>query len=154
MLCTMGFKKILAAVNGSKTDEEVVQLACALAMRNKAKVFVTYVIELDRSLPLDAEDKSALAKGEQALDTAENCAGQCDYEISTDLLQARAVGPAIVNEAAERGADLIIMGMDYKTRFGEFSMGDISPYVLKHAPCRVLLLREPMTSTVVAPPKM
>lgn len=148
----MAFKKILAAVNGSHVDEEVVGLACALAIRDRAKVFVTYVIQLDRSLPLDAEDKSAVAKGERALDAAETYAGRWDYEISTDLLQARAIGPALVNEAAEKGVDVIILGMDYKTRFGEFSLGDVAPYVLKHAPCCVLLLREPAISPAVATP--
>lgn len=148
----MAFKKILAAVNGTRVDEEIVGLACALAVRDKAKVFVTYVIQLDRALPLDAEDKSAVAKGERALDAAEAYAGRWDYGISTDLLQARAVGPALVNEAAEKGVDIIIMGMDYKTRFGEFSLGDVAPYVLKHAPCRVLLLREPAVSPEVAVP--
>lgn len=148
----MAFKKILAAVNGTRVDEEIVGLACALAVRDKAKVFVTYVIQLDRALPLDAEDKSAVAKGERALDTAEAYAGRWDYEISTDLLQARAIGPALVNDAAEKGADIIIMGMEYKTRFGEFSLGDVAPYVLKHAPCRVLLLREPAVSSIVTVP--
>lgn len=138
----MIFKKVLVAVNGSKTDPEVVQLACALAKPAKGRVYITYVIELDRSLPLDAEDKSAVDRGEHALDAAESCAAECDFEINTDLLQARAAGPALVNEAIERGADVILLGMDYKTKFGEFSLGDIAPYVLKHSPCKVMLLRE------------
>lgn len=145
----MDFKKILVAVKGSRTDSEVVNLACALAKLSKGKVFVTYVIELERTLPLDAEDKSAVDRGEQTLDAAELCAKDCNYEINTDLLQARAVGPAIVNEATERGADLILMGMDYKTRFGEFSLGDIAPYVLRHAPCTVMLVHEPFPETPV-----
>jgi len=148
----VAFKKILVAVNGTNVDEEIVGLACALAIRDKAQVFVTYVIQLDRSLPLDAEDKAAVARGERALDAAEAYAERWDCEISTDLLQARAVGPALVNEAAEKAADLLIIGMDYKTRFGEFSLGDIAPYVLKHAPCRVLLLREPAVSPVITGP--
>jgi nucleotide-binding universal stress UspA family protein len=143
----MDFKRILVAINGTKIDDEVVQLACELARPSKGKVYVTYVIQLDRTLPLDAEVEPAVEKAERALSAAEHCAADYKYKVSTDLLQARAVGPALVNEAAERSADLIILGMSYKTRFGEFSLGDIAPHVLKHALCYVMILREPFSST-------
>ncbi|MCL0055984.1 universal stress protein [Dehalococcoidia bacterium] len=141
----MEFKRILVPVNGSKVDDDVIRLACQLARRSKGKVYVTYVIQLERTLSLDVEVKSEVDRGEEALDAAECCAENCGYEVITDLLQARAVGPALVNEAAERSIDLIIIGLGYKTRFGEFSLGDIVPYVLKNAPCRVILLREPVS---------
>ncbi|MDD5094914.1 MAG: universal stress protein [Dehalococcoidia bacterium] len=142
------FKKILVPVNGTKVDEDVIRLACSLARRSKGRVYVTYVIQLERTLPLDAEVKSEVDRGEEALDKAERYAEDCDYEIDTGLLQARAVGPALVHETTERDIDLMIIGIGYKTRFGEFSMGDIVPYVLKNAPCRVMLLREPVFSPV------
>jgi len=65
-----------------------------------------------------------------------------DYEIETDVLQAREAGPAIVDEAVERDIDLILMGVTYKRRFGQFSLGSVVPYVLKNAPCRVILYHE------------
>ncbi|MFA4836804.1 MAG: universal stress protein, partial [Dehalococcoidia bacterium] len=133
------------AVNGSRADGDIIQLACRLAKRSKGKVYVTYVIQLERTLPLDAEVKSEVDKAEEALDKAERYAADFDYAVSTDLLQARAVGPALVNASRERDADLIIVGINYKTRFGEFSMGDIVPYVLKNAFCRVMILREPLS---------
>jgi nucleotide-binding universal stress UspA family protein len=51
----MGPKKVLVPINGTKADEEAVKLACRLAKRTKGKVYVTYVIQVDRTLPLDAE---------------------------------------------------------------------------------------------------
>jgi len=62
-----------------------------------------------------------------------------DWEVETDVLQAREVGPAIVDEAVERGVDLIVMGISYKQRFGQFSLGNVAPYVLKNSPCPVML---------------
>jgi nucleotide-binding universal stress UspA family protein len=144
----MEFKRILVPVNGSKVDDNVIQLACQLARRSRGKVYVTYVIQLERTLSLDVEVKSEVDRGEEALDAAECCAEKCDYEVSTDLLQARAVGPALVNEAVERSIDLIVIGLDYKTRFGEFSLGEVVPYVLKNAPCPVIVLREPVSPKV------
>jgi nucleotide-binding universal stress UspA family protein len=62
--------------------------------------------------------------------------------MDTDLLQAREPGPAIVDLTKERGADLIIIGIDYKTRFGQFDLGNVVPYILKNAPCRVILYHQ------------
>lgn len=138
----MEFKKILVAINGTRTDEEIIPIACDLAKKHKGTVLVSYVIHMERTLPLDAEVKEAVDKAEEALSTAECCAENCNYEISTDLLQARAIGPALIDEAVERNVDLIIIAMEYETRFGEFTLGEIAPYVLKNAPCHVLLWRE------------
>lgn len=140
----MRLKKVLVPVDGSTVDEEAVSLSCKLAKKSGGKVYVTYVIQVDRTLPLDAEVKAEIARGERVLDTAERIAEEQDYNVDTDLLQAREIGPAIVDEAIERGVDLIMMGVSYLKKFGEFSLGETVPYVLKNAPCWVLICREPI----------
>lgn len=140
----MKLRKILVGVNGNVTDREAVTLACQLAKKEKGKVFAIYVIEVRRTLPLDAEIEPEIGKGEEVLDRAQRAAEEAGYEIETELLQAREVGPAVVDEAVERGVDLVIVGLTYKKRFGEFNLGRVAPYVLKNAPCRVWLCREPV----------
>jgi len=135
----------LVAISGKDADVEAVKLACDLAKKSKAKVHVVYVIEVKRSLPLDAVIEPEIEKAEKVLTRAEDIASDRDYEVETDLIQAREVGPAIVDEAMERDADLILMGVTYKKRFGTFSLGRVIPYVLEEAPCRVLLCREPVS---------
>lgn len=137
--------RILVPVNGNPTDREVVSLACQVGKRNKAQVIALFVIEVKRTLPLDVELPGEVAKGEQILEQAERTAEDWDLEIQTELLQARDVGTSIVDEAIERGVDLIIMGITYKKRFGEFDLGKTAPYVLKNAPCRVWVVREAMS---------
>ena len=67
-------------------------------------------------------------------------------ELEPVLLQARDVGAAIVDETIERGADLLVVGLPYRKRFGgEFAIGRTIPYVLQSAPCAVWVVREPMT---------
>jgi len=78
------------------------------------------------------------------LANVEKIAEVMDCQVETEILQARETGPAIVDEAVERGVDMIIMGLEYKKPFGEFDMGDTVPYILRNAPCRVLLWRGPM----------
>jgi nucleotide-binding universal stress UspA family protein len=140
----MKLEKILVAISGKGSDVDAVGLACDLAKKSKAKVFVVYVIEVRRSLPLDAVIDSEIQAAEEALANAEDIASDKDYEVETDLIQARDAGPAIVDEAMEKEVDLILIGFTYKKRFGVFSLGRVIPYVLEEAPCRVLLYRQPI----------
>ncbi len=141
----MRLERILVAINGRDADVEAVKLACDLSKKSKAKVYVVYVIEVKRSLPLDAVIESEIEKAEKVLTRAEDIAADRDCEVETDLVQAREVGPAIVDEAMEREVDLVLMGVTYKKSFGIFSLGRVIPYVLEESPCRVLLCREPMS---------
>ena len=51
----MKFYRILVAVDGGDADKDAIQLACRLARETKGKVFVVHIIEVKRSLPLNAE---------------------------------------------------------------------------------------------------
>jgi nucleotide-binding universal stress UspA family protein len=138
----MEFHKILVPVIGTEADEEAMRLACRLAKRDKGKILAIYSIKVKRDLPLDAEIESEIEKAEYILDHIEMVAEEQDYEVDTDVLQAREAGPAIIDEVVERGVDLILMGIKHKTRFGQFSLGHVVPYVLKNAPCPVILYQE------------
>jgi nucleotide-binding universal stress UspA family protein len=137
------FHNILVPVIGTEADEEAIKLAGRLAKKDKGKVCAVCVITVKRTLPLDAEIESEIRKAEGILDHIESVAEEEDYEIETDLLQAREAGLAIVDEAVEREVDLILMGVTYGRRFGQFSLGNVVPYVLKNAPCRVILYHQP-----------
>jgi len=136
------FNKILVPVIGTEADDEAIRLACQLAKKGKSKIWAVYVIAVNRALPLDADIEPEIKKAEEILDHAEICAEEQGCEIETDLLQAREAGPTIVDEAVEREVDLIVMGVEYKRRFGQFSLGSVVPYVLKNAPCRVILYHQ------------
>lgn len=135
----MEFHKILVPVVGTEADDEAMRLACRLAKKDKGKIWSVYVINIKRSLPLNAEIEPEIKKAEGILDHMEMVAEEQDYEVETDVLQAREAGPAIIDEAVERGIDLILMGVRYKQRFGQFSLGNVVPYVLKNSPCPVML---------------
>jgi len=140
----MEFHRILTPVSGQDADEEAIKLACQLGKRSKAKICVVYVIQIKRALPLDAESESEIQKGEKVLDWAKGIAKERGYKVETELLQARDIGHAIVDEIMERNIDLLVMGGPYRRQFGEFTFGDIAPYVLKEAPCHLVLYREPI----------
>jgi nucleotide-binding universal stress UspA family protein len=138
----MEFHRILVPVTGTEADEEAVRLACRLAKRDKANILAVYVIPIDRTLPLDAEMAGEVETAEAVLDRMEGVAAEESCSMETDLLQAREAAPTIVDEAVEREVDLILMGASYQRRFGQFSLGNTIPHVLKHAPCRVILFHQ------------
>ncbi len=138
----MEFHKILVPISGTEADEEAMKLACRLAKKDKGKIWAVYVITVQRILPLDAEIEPEIQKAEGILDHMEMIAEEQDYELEAEALQAREAGPAIIEEAVERGVDLIVMGVKYKRRFGQFSLGNVVPYVLKNSPCPVILYHQ------------
>jgi nucleotide-binding universal stress UspA family protein len=138
----MEFHRILVPAGGTEADEEAMRLACWLAKKAKGKIWAVYVVTVKRSLPLEAEIESEIRKAEGILDHIESVAEEQDYEVETDIIQAREAGPAIIDEAVERNIDLILMGIKYKRRFGQFSLGNVVPYVLKNAPSPVILYHQ------------
>jgi nucleotide-binding universal stress UspA family protein len=139
----MKLDKILVAARGNGADQVAVELACKIGKKSKAKIFIVYVIEVNRSLPVDATIKPDMELAEKVLLEAEEYAQENDFDVETEIMQARDVGPAIIEVARQQNVDIIIMSMNYKKRFGSFTMGNAVPHVLEEAPCRVLICREP-----------
>jgi nucleotide-binding universal stress UspA family protein len=53
----------------------------------------------------------------------------------------RPVGEAILDEAAEQGADLIVMGVYSRSRLRELLLGGVTKHILEHATLPVLMMR-------------
>ena len=136
------FRRILVPVTGTEVDDETIRMACWISKRDKSRLIAMYVITIKRSLPLEAEVESETRRGEELLDRMVKIAESEECQLETDLLQAREVAPAIIDEAGERKIDLIVMGAKYQWRFGQFSLGNIVPYILKNAPCQVMLFSQ------------
>ncbi len=137
--------KVLVSVSGDESDETVVGLACNLWRKKKVEIDIVYIIEVKRALPLDAELEADTQKGEEILRRAERMVREQDCKTETALLQAREAGPAIVQEAVDRGVDAIVLGLSHKARFGKYATNDTVDYVLKNAPCHVIVYRSPVS---------
>lgn len=133
--------RYLVPVHGDAMDDVTVALACDLARLHKAEVWVLYVIQVARRLPLDAYVPEETTRGEAVLARVEEIGRGRKVPTHGEILQARDVGPAIVQEAADRGAELIVLGMPETERYGIFTMGEVVPHVLKHSLCPVIVSR-------------
>jgi nucleotide-binding universal stress UspA family protein len=132
----------LVPIVNTPASLEAVGIACAQEKPHKGKVLVVHVIEVLRSLPLNAEMESEARRGEQVLRRAEEIASAAGYHVSGELLQAREAGQAIVDEARDRNVDAIIMGIGYKRLIGSFQVGRTADFVLKNASCQVWVVRQ------------
>ena len=139
------YQRVVVALNGGPSDARIVRLAADATRESKAELIAIHVVEIDWTLPLDADIAGRSEAVQQVLDMAEEVAESSKQRLEPVLLQARDVGAAIVDESTERGADLIVLGVPFRTRFGgDFAIGRTIPYVLQNAPCTVWIVREPM----------
>lgn len=138
----MQLKRILVSIGGASVDPDVIRLATTLAKPAKAEIIAVHVIEVRWNLPLDAVLEAELDHGEEVLGAAAKIAEQAGQKIETELLQARDAAAAIIDTARERKADLILLGMPYRTRLGRVYVGKTVQNVYVGAPCAVLAYRQ------------
>ena len=133
---------VLVAVNGNGMDDAAVRTACGFARGTRIPLHLVHVIEMPWSAAVDAppDDEVAL-RADAVLARASGIAASQGFPIEPELLQARAAGAAIVDEAVARDCDLTVLGLPFKHAHGHFTLGETVPYVLEHALGQVWVLR-------------
>ena len=148
-------KRAVLSLNGSPTDELVIECGCKLARADGSELVAIYVLAVDWRHDLDDDLEDQREEASRTLDLAEGMAEKEKVPLESQLLQARDVGAALVDEAVAMEADAIVMGLPYKVRFGgDFALGETIPYVFKNAPCRVFVVREPVARSEERDEKM
>ena len=138
----MDMSSVLAAVRGEQCDDNVVQLACDLLKSHKHKLYILYVIEVDRRLPIDAEIASDTSKAEEVLDRLEGIARASKFKTEGEMVQSREFGSAVVQEAFDKKVDAIVVGTPRGNLYGSYNLGNTVPYVLENAPCQVIVWQD------------
>ena len=138
-------KRAVLSLNGEPVDEQVIDFGCKLARADQSELVAVYVVKVEWQHDLDDELEEHREEASRALDLAAGMAEREKVPMGAQLLQARDVGAALVDEAVELEADAIVLGLPYKVRFGgDFALGHTIPYVFKNASCRVFVVREPV----------
>jgi nucleotide-binding universal stress UspA family protein len=138
-------KRAVLSLDGGPTDELVIECGIKLARADKSRLVAIYVLEVDWRHDLDDDMEEQREEASRALDLAEGMAEKEKVPLESQLLQARDVGAALVDEAIALDADAIVLGLPYRVRFGgDFALNQTILYVFKNAPCRVFVVREPV----------
>ena len=137
---TVAYRTLVVPVQRTAESEEALVAAARLATERGATVVVVYVLEVPMDLPLDADLREGEEEAEAVLDSAQALLEGYGVRTVTRLVRARSAGPAIVEEADRRNAELIVLGAPReRARRGRPIFGRTVDYVLKHSPTRVLI---------------
>jgi APA family basic amino acid/polyamine antiporter len=161
----VAYRNILVPIFGSKLDDDIVSTAGRLAAAEQeqadgggdSRLDLLYVIEVPLALPLEAElPREREEEARRALERAREVGEEYeDVAVATEVLRARDVGAGIVEAARRSNAEAIVVGAEppSKVRGGAVlggigaarpaEIGAATQYVLKKAPCRVLLTAPP-----------
>jgi len=157
------FSSILVPVFGTELDDDIVSTAGRIADAEvtegemNPKLEVIFVPEMPLTIPLNAPlppplrdlADSALARASEIGEEYEN------VDVATAVVPARNAGAGIVQEARRSRAEVIVMGAEPPTRVRGGAIlggigaarpeeiGKVTEYVLRKAPCRVLLTAPP-----------
>jgi nucleotide-binding universal stress UspA family protein len=82
-----------------------------------------------------------VSRGERAIDRTERVV--VGTKVEHEVVSAGDVGDAICQEAVRRKADVIVMGESDKGWFRRLLAGSAMEYVVRHAPCPVLVVPHP-----------
>jgi APA family basic amino acid/polyamine antiporter len=146
---------ILVPVFGTKLDDDIVGTAGRLAAAREGapRIEVIYVVDLPLTVPLDSPPSAErAARANAALERAKEVGEEYEtVEVHPSVVRARSVGAGIVQAAADRDVEMIVMGGEPPTQIRggavlggrggsrPAEIGPVTEYVLRRAPCRVLL---------------
>ncbi len=134
------YRTIVVPVVRTGETEEALVAAARLAAERGATVVIVTVIEVPLSLPLDARLEREEDEAEALLDDAQALVESYGVRAVTRLIRARRAGPAIVEEARRRHAELVVVGAPRRAIGGRRRLfGTTVDYVLRESPSRVLI---------------
>jgi APA family basic amino acid/polyamine antiporter len=133
------YRSILVPVKPGRESEEAIDFACRLATDRGASIAAVSVVVVPLELPLDAELPEAEAEANEALDAAVAIGELYGVDVVGRLMRARSAGRAIVREAERRQTEIIVLGAPRLARPQKTIFSETVDYILKHAPCRVMV---------------
>jgi APA family basic amino acid/polyamine antiporter len=137
------FKLILVPMKLGDIGEEMIATAVKLAQEGGSLVHALHVIRVPLDLPVDSPMEEEETRAIESLEEARALGADHGVEVRGSVVRARSLGQAIVAEAEETGADLIVMGSSPRWRRQSRFFSPTVDYVLKTAPCEVLIVAFP-----------
>jgi APA family basic amino acid/polyamine antiporter len=136
------FRSILVPIAAGYPSDEAMDFACRLAAERRASIVAFTAIEVPLDLPLDAELPREVEEANEQLDEARAIGESYGVRVVGRISRTRNIGRAIVDEAIRRNSEIIVMAGPRRVRLQRGRrqiFGDAVDFVLRHAPCRVMV---------------
>lgn len=141
---------LIPVLNKNDVTDRIVALASQMAQYRDGHVELLAVIDVPFMLPLNAYVEEDQREALALLGRAEVIARRYTTNLTKRILKARLAGAAIVREAEERPIDMILIANSpTRIRSGVHQIDPTVEYVLRNAPCEVLLLSQGQSAAMV-----
>ncbi|MBV7390120.1 MULTISPECIES: universal stress protein [Enterococcus] len=138
------YKNILVAVDGSEQSTEAFKETMAVAKRNQAKVTILAVVDVKYAFgdPAFVNDSLTIHTNNAEIEIdkliAEYEPAQIDFE---KVVLSGSPKRKIVDYAEENEIDLIMIGGTGTGAIEQMVIGSTTSYVVNHAPCNVMVVK-------------
>ena len=137
--------RILVPMKLGVIGEEMVATAVKLASEHGASVEALHVIRVDLSNAIDAPLEQDQERADDSLAEAKQLGADYGVAVEGATIRARSIGAAIVSHARDVDADLIVLGSAPRWRRQSRFFSPTVDYVLRNAPCEVLIVAFPQS---------
>jgi len=135
--------RILVPMKLGLIGEEMLATAIKLAQERGSSVEALHVIRVPLDAPIDMAVAQAEERATESLEEARALGAENGVEVVGETVRARSIGEAIVDEARKRDVDLIVLGSAPRWRRQSRFFSPTVEYVLRRAPCEVLVVAFP-----------
>jgi APA family basic amino acid/polyamine antiporter len=148
------YRRIVVPVDASAESGVALDLAARLAAERRARVVAVAPVVVPLARRLEDADPEAVRTANDALELARATGESYGVTVVPRLVRTRSAAEAVVDEAAARQAEIVVIGAPRRTGNGNGGplLGRESDFVLRHAPCRVLLALAAVPSPLRAEP--
>jgi nucleotide-binding universal stress UspA family protein len=146
----IAYRNIVVPLLEGEETEHALDLACRLAADRGARVVLVAPLVVERELPIDAHFEGRLTGLKERVESAAAVAGSYGVGVRREIVRTRpgSLGEDVVRVAAERRAELVVVGAPVDSRRGfrrAFSTDVL--LLVRDAPCRVMIATGPVAGT-------
>jgi nucleotide-binding universal stress UspA family protein len=137
-----GLEKILLATDRSEHSEGAIREAIKFASKCSSRIYASMTIETNPEYETIGSNVFEKEEGEATayLDSIKARAVKEGVACETTLHESMDASQAIVDEAAEKKVDMIVIGRHGRKGVAKALMGEVAAKVIAHAPCKVLVV--------------
>jgi nucleotide-binding universal stress UspA family protein len=141
MTTGLNYRRVLVPIAGNPESEKAMDVACRIAATRSGVIRAVAVVEVPALLPLDAHMTDEESRAHRVLERAAAIADSYGVGVSTRRVRAREAASGILDQAAISACEIIVLAAPRRRRPTHGSIfGGTVEHVLRHAPCRVMLI--------------
>lgn len=150
------YQRVMVAVDGSSESELAFKKAINIANRNNAELMIVHVIDPRTFQSISSFDnmlaEQATEMAKQTLEEYRQQAIDYGFKNAKTLIEYGAPKAVLAKQLPqEQKFDLIILGATGLNAVERLFIGSVSDYVIRNAPCDVLVVRTDLDNKIPEP---